>query len=190
MGSMMIRWHGARQGWAVAALIAALGAAVGFEAMPAPRSSTFGGSLLDAQIPDAAHAIAATPPVEDWADAALGRPLFAINRRPPSATTAQQGPLPRLSGTIRFANTALAIFQPVNAASPGAAAKSVVVGLGASLAGWTVADIANGSVMLVKDGRSATIRLGYARFAAPPHSVSLASVTVLHDKRTSVFFQP
>jgi hypothetical protein len=65
-----------------------------------------------------------------------------------------------------------------------------VVGLGANLAGWTVADIANGSVTLIKDGRSANIRLGYASFAAPPRSVSIASVTVLHDKRTSVFFQP
>jgi hypothetical protein len=186
----MIRWYGARQGWAVAALIVALGAAVAVEAIPAPRSLAFGSPLPAAHIPDAAPATSLTAPVEDWADEALGRPLFAISRRPQPAAVAAQGALPRLSGTIRSADTALAIFQPVNSATSGTVAKSIVVGLGASLSGWTVADIASGSVILVKDGRSATIRLGYSRFAAPPHGVSIASVIVLHGKRTNVFFQP
>ena len=134
--------------------------------------------------PPLATAAQEAPPVAAWADIALGRPLFAPDRRAPQAGPATQVPLPRLAGTIRTDGSLLAIFQADGAARP------LVLGRDAAVAGWTVADIADGAVTLVRGGSSVLLRLGFAnqpvvlKPSAPPPAV------LLHTKRTDPFLQP
>ncbi len=127
---------------------------------------------------------AAAPPLGAWADTALGRPIFTQDRRPQASAAAQHG-LPRLTGTIRTDDSLLAIFAPEGNARP------LVVGRDATVAGWTVAEITDGEVTLLRDGRSDRLRLSYANLPppAPPPAKGPATV-LLHTKRTDAFLQP
>jgi hypothetical protein len=91
------------------------------------------------------------------------------------------------SGIIRLTDTALAMFQPVSADGR---AKSVVVGTGADLSGWTITDITSEGVTLIRGDRIATLRLSYANLPIAPRHLGLVPTRVLHDKRTSPFLQP
>jgi hypothetical protein len=171
--------------WAVGGLALLLAAGVAAEALPpmraaVPESPSAPMTVAAATAPDA-------PPIDDWANAALGRPLFAQDRRPDAVAATAQDALPRLAGTIHFATTSLAIFQPPSADG---STKSVVVGQGAILAGWTVTDITNGGVTLMRGGRIASLRLSYANLSVQPRKLGSVPARVLHDKRTSVFWQP
>ena len=172
--------------WAVGGLAAVLAGAVMMEAVPAPGGAV-GPDAPSAPVTVAAATAPQALPIDDWVTAALGRPLFAQDRRPDAAAATGHDALPRLSGTIRFAATSLAIFQPV---TPDGTGKSVVVGQGADLAGWTVTDITNDGVTLMRDGRLATLRLSYANLPLLARRLSPVPGRVLHDKRTSVFWQP
>jgi hypothetical protein len=176
-----------RLSWCVGGLALLLAGAVAAEAWPRQED---GPAEMDLP-PVAAAAVASSapdaPPIDDWASTALSRPLFAQDRRPDAAGAAPDEALPRLSGTIRFADTALAIFQPD---SPDGDGKSVVVGPGADLSGWTITDITEDGVTLMRDGRIATLRLSFANHPVQPRHLGMLSTRVLHDKRSSVFWQP
>lgn len=173
--------------WVIGGLALVLAGALVAEALPVGGDPSTGADISAAAVPVAASTAPAAPPIDDWVNVALGRPLFAPDRRPDAAATAPHGALPRLSGTIRFAETSLAIFQPATAVG---AAKSMVVGEGANLSGWTITDIKDGSVTLMRNGRIATLRLSYANLPVLPHRLATVAVRVLHDKRSNVFFQP
>jgi hypothetical protein len=176
--------------WLVGGVALAMAAGVAAEAWPGANGRATEDAASAAPLPVAA-AVADTAPNDDltetWTADALGRPLFAADRRPDAAVAAPEEALPRLSGTIRLADTALALFQPT--AGDGAA-KSVVVGEGAELAGWTITDITSDGVTLMRDGRIATLRLSYANLPVAPRHLGLVPTRVLHDKRTSPFLQP
>jgi hypothetical protein len=123
------------------------------------------------------------PPIAAWSDTVLARPLFSEGRRPTEAARAAKTSLPRLAGTIRTDQGEVAIFAPVEG-------KAVVLGRGASIAEWTVSEIADGAVTLQRGASTTTLEIGYAnRPVAPPPEVMQALV-VLHDKRSNPFLQP
>jgi hypothetical protein len=174
-----------RLSWAVGGLALLLAGGVAAEALPPMRvpvsdSPSAPMTVAAATAPDA-------PPIDDWASTTLGRPLFALDRRPDAVVGPGQDVLPRLSGTIHFATTSLAIFQPQSADG---SAKSVVVGQGATLSGWTITDIDNGGVTLMRDGRIASLRLSYANLPIQPRKLGKVGSRVLHGKRSNVFWQP
>ncbi len=151
-----------------------------------PAAAETGAPDPAAAIPAAADmpALGAAPPFGSWADTALGRPLFAPDRRPLGSAVQHDG-LPRLAGTIRTDDSLLAIFAPEGNAKP------VVVGRDATVAGWTVAEIEDGEVTLLRDGRSDRLRLSYANLPPPPPPPAKGPATVLlHTKRTDAFLQP
>jgi hypothetical protein len=173
--------------WATAGIAVALAAGLAAETLPAAWAPPQDDLPIAAK-PAAGAPVAAAPPIAAWADIALARPLFAPNRRPPASAASPTEALPRLAGTIRFAQTALAIFQPAAGAAPGG--RPVVLGQGASVSGWIVGDITDGGVTLERGGRTEVLRLGYAVTPTGMRKLPLRAVTVLHDKRTSVFLQP
>lgn len=129
-------------------------------------------------------ALAEAPPVAAWTEAMLARPLFNPDRRPVPATHAGKSTIPRLAGTIRANPGALAIFQP-------AGGKPFVVGRGGVVADWTVSDIADGEVVLLRGGSKTTLRTSYANLPVPsPQPVTAPQLLVLHDRRSSPFLQP
>jgi hypothetical protein len=176
-----------RLSWCVGGVALLLAGAVAAEAWPRQDGRTAEMDLSPIAAPTAASSAPDAPPVDDWVSTALSRPLFAQDRRPDATGAAPDEALPRLSGTIRFADTALAIFQPD---SPDGDAKSVVVGQGADLSGWTITDITADGVTLMRDGRIATLRLSFASHPVQPRHLGMLSTRVLHDKRSSVFWQP
>jgi hypothetical protein len=182
MGSRLRR----RLSWAVGGLALVLSGGLLAEGLPGEETSIARPGLGHVALPPAASAPDA-PPVDDWAAMVLARPLFALDRRPEEATALPEAELPRLSGTIQLADTALAMFQPEAGSG---SAKTLVLGDGAELAGWTITDITNGSVTLVRDGRIATLRLSYANLPVQPPRLGLVPIRILHNKRTSVFLQP
>jgi hypothetical protein len=165
--------------------IAALLGLLAWECLPATADT----ATVPAPVAAAVTATAATvPPVAAWADAALARPLFNRDRRPtPGAPGAHDG-LPRLAGTIRSDESILAIFATPGA-GPDTPSKSVVVHATDTVAGWTVADIADGAVTLERGSRSALVRVSFTDAPAPTPA-GPAKLTLLHDKRTSSFLQP
>jgi hypothetical protein len=182
--------------WLVGGVALAMAAGVAAEALPGANDRARGDDPPAASLPlPAAPAAADASPTEagadeganDWAAGALSRPLFAADRRPDAAAAVPEAALPRLSGTIRLSDTALAMFQPI---SSDGSAKSVVVGEGADLAGWTITAITGDGVTLMRDGRIATLRLSYANLPVAPARLGLVPTRVLHDKRTSPFLQP
>jgi hypothetical protein len=183
MGSRLRR----RLSWAVGALAVALTGALVAEASPGEGTGIAQPEARSAPLPSTAAAEPDAPPVDDWAAVTLARPLFALDRRPEETTALPEEALPRLSGTIHLADTALAMFEPEAGSG---STKTLVLGDGAELAGWTITDITNGGVTLVRDGRIATLRLSYANLPAQPRRLGLVPTRVLHNKRTSVFFQP
>jgi hypothetical protein len=131
-------------------------------------------------------ALAEAPPVAAWTEAMLARPLFNPDRRPVPATRAGTGKstLPRLAGTIRADRGALAIFQPTGG-------KPIVVGRGGVVADWTVSDITDGEVILLRGGSTTTLRTSYANLPVPsPQPVTAPQLLVLHERRSSPFLQP
>lgn len=91
--------------------------------------------------------------------------------------------MPRLTGTIFTDQGELAIFQP-------AEGKSVVLGRGATVAEWTVSEIADGLVTLQRDATITTLRISYANRPAAPLPVAMQALVVLHDKRSNPFLAP
>jgi hypothetical protein len=176
-----------RVSWAVGGRALAMAAGVVAEAWPAASDSATSDSRPPSALPVTATAAADAPPIDDWVEAALGRPLFAADRRPDAAAAVSEQALPRLSGTIRLADTVLAMFQPV---STDGTAKTVVVGEGAELSGWTITDITSDGVTLMRGDRIASLRLSYANRVFAPRHLGVFPTRVLHDKRTSPFLQP
>lgn len=185
----LLRRH--REPLLLGSLILSLTAAVAVEAMSsdtreaAPVRRTLALPELDAR------ASGATGPSDQWQDTVLGRPLFALDRRPLPVEAAADGTLPRLSGTIRFANTALAIFEipPAGGDAGHAPAKSLVLGAGADIAGWTIQTVADERVLLTKAGEVRSLQLAFTKASQTPTKPASA-IRVLHGKRTNVFFQP
>ncbi|MCB8883214.1 hypothetical protein ACELLULO517_23395 [Acidisoma cellulosilytica] len=177
-------------------LILSLAAAVIVEVLPAdPREPVSGGRpialpKIDASAKDAAG------PAQQWQDKALDRPLFALDRRPLPIDATPDGTMPRLSGTILFGNTAMAIFEMPAGAGTAAGTdagspppKSLVLGTGAEVAGWTIQTVSDERVLLTKAGQVRALALAFSK--APPPPVRRASlIRVLHGKRTNVFYQP
>ena len=176
-----------RLGWGVGGVALFLSAAVVAEVLPG-RGPASEGKVPAAPLPVVAASAPNAPPIDDWVNTALQRPLFAQDRRPDAvAGPATHDTLPRLSGIIRIANTSLAIFQPEGGDG---ARPSVVVADGDEVSGWTITDIMNADVTLVRDGQIATVRLSYANRPPAQHRLGRGLVTVLHDKRTNAFLQP
>jgi hypothetical protein len=171
----------------VGVLAIVMAAGVVAEAWPGRANRSAPAGPHAAALPVVLSSAPDAPPIDDWMNDALGRPLFAADRRPDAAVAAPEEALPRLSGTIRLAETSLAMFQP---AAVDGNTKSIVLGEGAQLSGWTITDIASDGVTLVRDGRIATLRLSYANLPAAPHRLGQVPTRVLHDKRTSPFLQP
>jgi hypothetical protein len=173
--------------WLVGGVALAMAAGVVAEAWPAGSDRATRHDPLAGTLPAAAATAPDAPPIEDWVDDALGRPLFAADRRPDASAAVPEEALPRLSGTIRLARTAVAMFQPV---SGDGTPRTVVVGEGATVSGWTITDITSDGVTLMRDGRIASLRLSYANLPVAPRHLGLVPIRVLHDKRTSPFLQP
>jgi hypothetical protein len=174
-----------RLSWIVAGLALFLGAAVAAEALPSVRDRTASADPRTFSLPVAAATATDAPPIDSWVNTALDRPLFAQDRRPDMvATPAANDTLPRLSGIIRLPDTSLAIFQPASGGT------GQVVASGAGVSGWTVTDITDEDVTLVRGAQITTLRLSFANRPVTPHRVGKALITVLHDKRSNAFLQP
>jgi hypothetical protein len=176
-----------RLSWCVGGLALCLCGAVLAEALPADPDRGGATDRATIALPVEAASAPDAPPIDDWVTTALSRPLFAPDRRPDAAAAATSEALPRLAGIIRLADTSLAIFQPESGDGAG---QSVLVRDGASLSGWTITDITDGDVTLVRNGEITTLRLSYANLPIAPHRIGKALVRVLHDKRSSAFLQP
>ena len=146
-------------------------------------------TALDTAVPAIAASTAApaSPPRARWSTVALERPLFAPDRRPPrEARVVGAGEtMPRLAGTIRADGTLLAIFAPAGEDKP------QVIGPLGSIAGWTVEEIADGSVTLARGASTTVLRLSYAGGPpAPPPPARPVTLVVLHGKASNPFLQP
>jgi hypothetical protein len=173
--------------WLVGGLALAMTAGVVAEAWPVGSDHAVSDEKSAEMLPTVASTAPDALPIDDWVADALGRPLFAADRRPDAVVAVPEEALPRLAGTIRLTNTALAIFQPVSSDNT---AKTLILGEGADLSGWTITDIASDGVTLMRDGHIASLRLSYANLPAAPRHLGLVPIRVLHDKRTSPFLQP
>jgi len=132
--------------------------------------------------PDPPHPDAA--PIAAWTEAVLARPLFNPDRKPTPAKHSGGITLPRLAGTIRTDRGDMAIFQP-------AQGKPIVLGRGGVIAEWTVAEIADGVVVLQRGEATSTLRMSYSNLPVPsPQPARPAQLLVLHDRRTNPFLQP
>ncbi|MCB8876959.1 hypothetical protein [Acidisoma silvae] len=181
-----------RESLLLGGLVLSLAAAIVVEAMPSAGTDVPAPPARPRALPRLdTHATDAARPVASWQDKALGRPLFAIDRRPMPIDATPDGSMPRLSGTIRFANTALAIFeiQSVSGDSGIAPTSSKILGVGAEVGGWTIQTVTDERVLLTKDGQVRFLDLAFSREVAKP-AISAAAIRVLHGKRTNVFFQP
>lgn len=182
-----------REGLLLGGLILALAAAVLAEALPQSLPDGLVVAHRAIALPHLGHAALVPADTEGWRETALARPLFALDRRPQPLAAGADGSLPRLSGTMRFAQTALAIFDVPAADDPAhAPAKSLVLGVGAIVAGWTIEEIADERVLLTKGGEVQSLQLAYAKSAALPTPIarSAATLRILHGKKSNVFWQP
>ena len=165
----------ARLLWLLAAGLAVLVAA---EAMPFRQRAT----ILPPPTPtNAPQAAASVPePVAAWVATAVGRPLFAVDRRPPAVAAAASvaaGPqnLPRLAGIVVSPRGRSAIFA-------GAGDKSTVVAEGAAVGPWRVVAIHADAVDVAGPQGARTVKPAYSNQAAPaaaaqpivPQSAALA----------------
>ena len=180
-------WPRSRLSWLVGGLALSMMAVIAAEAWTPGGNQVTRDDRSSGTLPAVGAVAPDAPPIDDWVDDALTRPLFAADRRPDAAAAAAEEALPRLAGTIHLADAALAMFQPV---SSDGRVKSVVVGEGATLSGWTITDITSEGVTLVRDGRIATLRLSYADLPVVTRHLGMIPTRVLHDKRTSPFLQP
>jgi hypothetical protein len=170
----------------LAAPIAVLVGLLAWECLPAPEDPVAAPQTVAAIV---AGAPVVTPPVPAWTEIALARPLFAPDRRrPPNAPGARES-LPRLTGTIRSDGTWRAIFAGAGAAAE-SPARSVVVRNGDAIAGWTVAEIADGAATLERGGRRVTLRLSFGNAPVATLIEQPKGLVLLHDKHTSPFLQP
>jgi hypothetical protein len=102
-------------------------------------------------LPEATKSVA--PPagsVNQWVTVALGRPLFAPDRKPVAASG--DAGLPRLTGVIASANDGVAIFQAAGKVHP------VLVRRGETVSGWEVTMIVGDTVALRKAGDRLVIK--------------------------------
>jgi general secretion pathway protein N len=111
--------------------------------------------------------------VDQWTAAALGRPLFAPDRRPAARSGAVDAGLPRLTGVIASPNDAVAIFQPPGDARP------VSVRHGETVSGWAVMVIAGTTVSLRKADERLVLR---PEFDNPKSSGSAAGLKAPHSR--------
>ena len=154
------------------------------EAVPGTQGAE-PGLQLPAVPKEAGTAPAPVAPVADWAQTALDRPLFAPDRRRDQAGPAALAELPRLAGTIRAADKLLAIFQPAGGGKP------LVLERDATLAGWTVAEIGDGAVTLLRGASTTVLRLSYANLPTPaPSSGAPPRIVALHVRQTDPSHQP
>ena len=171
-------------------LVLSLAAAVMAEAMPPERSAT--STIVRTHFAPKldTRAVSAARPAQQWQDTVLGRPLFALDRRPLQIAGTSDDTMPRLSGTMRFANTAFAIFDvpAAHGESGSSPDKSVVLGIGAEIGGWTIQTVMDERVLLSKAGEVRSLDLAFSR--VPPPQRLASTIRVLHGKRTNVFFQP
>ena len=190
-------WHRHREGLLLGGLMLALSAAIAVEAMPptaaAPQPlAAHPGSV--ARLGTGGVPASNDPESADlWMNTVLGRPLFALDRRPAAIDATGDGSLPRLSGTIRFGQTALAIFDPPAASDPAhGQGQPLVLGAGAELSGWTIEDVSDARVLLTKGGESRTLQLAFSKSTQPaaPAAKGIAALRLLHGKKTNVFWQP
>jgi hypothetical protein len=172
-----------RRDGAIVALGLGLAGVLAIELLPAVAQTAPEPAVGVPVQPDAA-APADAPPLAAWADISLGRPLFAPDRRASQAGPAVREHMPRLAGTIRSGDSPLAIFEPEGNG------KSLVLGRDGTVAGWTVADITDGAVTLVRAGRTDTLQLSYANRPVVARPNGPPAVVILHDKRTDPFLQP
>lgn len=181
-----------RESLLLGGLILSLAAAIAVEAMPGARTDVPAPPARPRALPRLdAHASDAVRPVASWQDKVLGRPLFALDRRPVPVDATPDGSMPRLSGTIRFANTALAIFEIPSGSGDGSISptSSKVLGVGAEVGGWTIQTVTDERVLLAKGGQIRFLDLAFSKTMAKS-GTRAASIRVLHGKRTNVFFQP
>ncbi len=150
----------ARLLWLSAAALALLVAA---EAVPSRKRDL---AVPPPSAPAASRAAAtAAEPVAAWAATALGRPVFATDRRPPAAVTAAAGPqnLPRLAGIVVSPNGRTAIFA-------GAGDKSTAVAEGAAVGPWRVVAIHADAVDMAGPQGARTVKLAYSN--QPPQAAA------------------
>jgi hypothetical protein len=177
----------------IGGLIVALSGAIVAAAMPRPMSDALPVAIHHLSLPRLETSSDRAQPSEAWQETALDRPLFALDRHPLPIEATADGSLPRLAGTIRFANTALAIFEiPAGADPMRAPAKTLVLGTGADVAGWTIDEIANERILLIKGGKIRALQLSFSKekLARVPARALISTLRILHDKKTSVFLQP
>ena len=107
-----------------------------------------------------------------WALAALARPLFTPDRRPPGPDAAPVTPVntpPRLAGTLVSHEGRKAIFA--------AGDKPVVVAEGSRIDTWTVQAISAGSVTLDGPDGPRVLHMGFAQDSAP-QAIQVVQLTV------------
>jgi len=175
----------------------ALCAAIGVEAMPPPPAASLPLAVRPGPLARLSPGDAPAPQnpgtADLWMNTVLERPLFALDRRPAAIDATGDGALPRLSGTMRFGHTALAIFDPPAAgdASHGPG-QPLVLGAGAEISGWTIADVSDEHVLLTKGSESRILQLAFSKSAAPapPALKGIAALRLLHGKKSNVFWQP
>ena len=175
----------------------ALCAALGVEAMPPPPAASLPLAVRPKPLTRLSPGDASAPQnpgtADLWMNTVLGRPLFALDRRPAPIDATGDGALPRLSGTMRFGHTALAIFDPPTASDaahgPG---QPLVLGAGAQLGGWTIADVSDERVLLTRGSESRILQLAFSKSAVPAAPVlkGIAALRLLHGKKSNVFWQP
>lgn len=190
-------WQHHREAWLLGGLMLILGAGIALEAMPPPAASTPAQAARPAlpAVPGAGDGPALRDPAsaERWIDTALGRPLFALDRRPAATADLPDGSLPRLCGTLRFGNTALALFDLGASGDPAHhLAPPPALGAGAQVGGWTIAAVSDERVVLTKGSETRTLRLAFSQAPPPPALVpkGAAALRLLHGKKTNVFWQP
>lgn len=190
------RWQRHREGVLLGGLMLCLCAAIAAAALPPPPASL---PLADrpgtrARLSAGGASVSSDPASADlWMDTALARPLFALDRRPAVTDAIADGSLPRLSGTIRFAHTALAVFAaPTGGDSSHPPGPPPALGVGAQIAGWTIAEVSDERVLLTRGGETRSLQLDFAQSPPPPAVVpkDIAALRLLHGKKSNVFWQP
>ncbi|GAB0119049.1 hypothetical protein [Acidisoma sp. 7E03] len=187
-----------RESLLLGGLILSLSAAVAVAAItPAPAVSSLAASRRSvAETPLAAEGAAGgdAATADLWMQTTLSRPLFALDRRPAETTARADASLPRLSGTIRFAHTALAIFEvPASGDNGHHSGPPTALGAGAQVGGWTIEDVSDESVRLIKGDETRTLDLAFSQAPPPPPPAApkgVAALRLLHGKKSNVFWQP
>jgi general secretion pathway protein N len=128
-----------------------------------------------------------------WVSVALGRPLFAPDRKPIAGAAAVDPGLPRLAGVIVSGGGAVAIFQPIGDSKP------VTARTGDTVGGWEVTDISAERVGVRKSSEAAVLRPRFANLqgnavasgpTTRPRWETAADSGVLRDRWSNPALQP